>query len=121
VRYYTITLENAYDRFTDAWGGAPTYWFEINAQGDANRQIVTYPDGTTLSYDPSYPDDVYNGLQQMVVDGDAAWWEMYRITATAFQVTWQEYVHMNRRPDYVHRLERALPPNSCDGDDEIRF
>jgi hypothetical protein len=51
------------------WGGDPTYWLEVDEEGDARREIVEYPDGHVLSYDPSHPRDRYGALSVMSSTG----------------------------------------------------
>jgi hypothetical protein len=107
VRYYRITLDEAYDWLASEWGGGPTFWFEINHLGDANRQIARYPNGNTLSYDPTYEDDEYNGLQIMVVDGDEDNWAQYGISKDEFEQEWSHHIAMNRTNEYKYRLASA--------------
>ncbi len=92
MRYYRITTREIRGR----WGNTCTFWFEIDPVGDATRQIQIFPNGYILSYDVTHPDDAYDGLQQMVVDGDATWWQSYQITREAFVAEWERHVPVNR-------------------------
>jgi len=102
VRYFRITGSEGW--LGSEWEGKPTYWFEINEQGDAERQIVHYPNGNTLSYDTSYCEDEYEGLQVMVVDGDEEFWIPYTITKEVFELEWNTHMAMNRDAEQKKRL-----------------
>jgi hypothetical protein len=104
MRYYCITTTNK----DDTWGDTCIWWFEINDNGDANRQIQTFSNSYTISYDVTYPDDDYDGLQQMVVDGDEDWWQAYQITEDEFNQQWQAHNPVNRPAPTV---PNAPPPN----------
>jgi hypothetical protein len=92
MRYYRITITE----LAGLWGDTCTFWFEVSVDGDANRQLQTFPNGYILSYDADHPVDAYDGLQQMVVDGDAEWWEPYEITPEAFAAEWGMHLPVNR-------------------------
>jgi len=123
MRYYKykITLDETSDRCASAWGGNPTYWFEINDHGDANRQIVYYPNGNTISYDCSHQYDDYNGLQEMVVDGDEDYWIPYSISKEDFEHEWSLHIAMNRINEYKDRLTAAKLEQRPDIVDEPLF
>jgi hypothetical protein len=114
MRYYRITSEHhLYDTY---WGGSPTYWFEINHLGDARRQVVSYPNGYTLRYDEAHAADEFDGLHQMVVDGDEDWWLPYRITHADFEHIWSTHMPMNQHADFRHQL--VVPQQSAAPDSE---
>lgn len=98
MRYYRVTVEEGIE-----WG-ATTYWFEVNEQGHAARQINYYANGNSLSYDQTHEHDDYSGLQEMVVDGDDEWWIEYTISKEEFELEWQSHNGMNRNTKFKEKL-----------------
>ncbi len=92
MRYYKITTIG---RHQD-WGGEPTHWLEVNEDGDAERQIIDYPNGNVVSYDTMHTEDAHGALPVMVVDGDAEWWEPYAISREVFEDKWKVHRPLNR-------------------------
>lgn len=104
MRYYRITTRES----RGLWGDTCTFWFEIDSSGDAARQIQIFPNGYVLSYDVTHPDDEYDGLQQMVVDGDEEWWLSYQIVREAFVAEWETHLPVNRPAPVASQI--ALVP-----------
>ena len=89
--------------YSTEWGGDPTYWFEVNVGGDAERQIEQYPNGNVISYDRTHDQDTYGALAVMVVDGDEDFWMSYAITKNEFEHTWHIHKPLNRSIVVTHR------------------
>lgn len=94
MRYYSKIDEGHLD--PEDSGGYPTYWLEINAAGDANRQLIVYPNGKVFSYDELHLQDQFGALAIMVIDGDENWWEPYQITKKEFMDKWNSHLPLNR-------------------------
>lgn len=94
MRYFRVRDEG-YHAPGEHWGD-PTYWLEINEQGDAERELQEYPNGYVLSYDRTHEEDAYGALDMMVIDGDEAWWARYEITPEEFEEKWGPHVPRNR-------------------------
>ncbi len=92
--YYSKIGEGYPDPEGD-WGD-PTYWLEINEDGDAERELAIYPNGKVLSYDREHRNDAFGALAIMVVDGDEDWWAPYEITKEEFEEKWRSHAPMNR-------------------------
>jgi hypothetical protein len=89
MRYYKVVDEGYHDP-SENWGD-PTYWLEVNARGDAERELVIYPNGKVNHYDRAHPEDEYGALGIMVVDGNEAWWKPYEITKEEFEEQWRAF------------------------------
>jgi hypothetical protein len=85
MRYFRIKDEGHH--LAD-WGGDPTYWLEVNARGDAERELAVYPNGNVLLYDRAHQKDEYGALSIMVIDGNDEWWAPYEITKHEFEEQW---------------------------------
>jgi hypothetical protein len=83
------------DEGIHAWGD-PVYWLEVNEAGDAERQIVEYPNGNVLSYDRAHEEDDHGALGIMVIDGDEDGWAPWSITAAEFAERWRDHRPINR-------------------------
>jgi hypothetical protein len=102
---YLRKVDEGYHAPGKSWGD-PTYWLEVNADGNAERQLEEYPNGNVLSYDRSHVEDDYGALGIMVIDGDEGWWEPYEITQVEFEVKWRAHTPMNRRAEQVALADR---------------
>jgi predicted double-glycine peptidase len=89
--YYKISVEH----IISDWGREPTFWLEVNMDGDAVRQVVIFPNGNVLKYDLFHQIDEYDALQQMVVDGDEEWWKEYIISRDEFEQIWNTHTSIN--------------------------
>jgi hypothetical protein len=122
LQYYRITISEE----GGLWGDTCTFWFEIDTDGDAARQIQIFPNGYILSYDANHLYDEYDGLKQMVIDGDAAWWEQYHITQNAFDAEWARHHPVNRPAPVASQLTPLpigivprFPPAPTNMDDDV--
>ena len=61
----------------------------MNEQGDAERQVMVYPNGLVRTYDREHPENEHGALAIMVVDGDEAWWQPFAITREEFEEVWR--------------------------------
>jgi len=72
-------------------GGDPTYYLEVNDRGDAEREVIIYPNGLVRAYDRDHPEDDHDALAMMVVDGDDDWWRPYSISHEEFEDAWHTH------------------------------
>jgi hypothetical protein len=77
-------------------GGDPTYYLEVNERGDAERQVMIYPNGLVRAYDRDHPEDEHGALAIMVVDGGDAWWQPYVVTREEFEDVWRVHGRTTR-------------------------
>ena len=94
MKYLKITTGGGYHK---DWNGDPTYWLEVNEDGDAERQLEKYPNGNMISYDKTHQQDNYGALAVMVIDGDADFWKPYEITEDEFEREWCIHSPLNRK------------------------
>ena len=93
----------------------PTYWLELNSDGNAERQISEYPNGNILSYDEDHLEDEFDGLALMVMledtDPSKGYWAGTEITKEDFEARWAEHVPMNRDPKETKPAEQGEDTN----------
>ncbi len=92
LRYYKKRDAHTAD---PTWG-EPTFFLEVNERGDAERELLVYPNGKVLSYDRAHKADEFGALSIMVVDGDEAWWAPYAISKEDFERKWAAHSPLNR-------------------------
>jgi hypothetical protein len=89
VRYFRTIGEGQHASDRDR-GEKAAFWFELDEEGDASRQLQIYPDGHVLRYDAEHPEDEYGGLQMVVFEGDVEWWAPYEeISKDDFEDQWR--------------------------------
>jgi hypothetical protein len=88
MRYYSKVDEGSE---SVEGGGDPTYYLEVNDRGDAEREVIIYPNSLVRVYDRDHTKDEYGALAVMVVDGDDDWWEPYSIMREEFEDVWRTH------------------------------
>ena len=76
-----------------SWGTS-VWYFDLDEERYAKRQLEVYASGDTLAYDREHPNDAYGGLSDQPLDGDE--WSALEITADEFEAAWRSAQPRNR-------------------------
>ena len=83
-RYYRRPHDESRGDEFDSWGTA-VYFFEIDSDGFAVRQLEDYERGPKLRYNEHYPEDAYGGLSSVAVVTNAGEWTRFAIPRAEFE------------------------------------
>jgi hypothetical protein len=86
-RYFKRPWDETRGDQYDAWGTS-VWYFELDADGSAVRQVEEYASGVLLKYSETEKDDEYGTLADQPIDLDEGGWE--GITSAEFESVWRK-------------------------------
>lgn len=84
--YYRRTWDERRGDEHDAWGDSE-WWFDVDDQNYAVRQIEVYSTGPTKRYSESHPEDDAGGLTSEPLDPTQ--WQPFLVEPAAFEALWR--------------------------------
>lgn len=96
LRYFKRHCDESRGDKYDFWGTS-TWYFEVDDDGYAVRQLELYDAGVVLKYDERHPNDEFGGLSDQSIDFDV--FAPFEIDRQSFEKTW-----LSELPRNVHEL-----------------
>ncbi len=99
-RYYKRFWDESDGTLHEGWGNA-TFYFEVNDDRYASRQIEVYENGSALKYDDELVFDEYGGLAVPPFEEEE--YAEFEISASHFERVWSSTKPFNRRRWFAKR------------------
>jgi hypothetical protein len=94
MRYFKAHWNECRGDTHDDWGTS-WWYFEVADDGNVERQVEQYANGTCLTYDRDHIEDQYGGLAEKPLDPDDLK-QFQLFSAVEFETIWSSVQPLNR-------------------------